>query len=181
MIKKILIGVAVLLVAFVLFFIYRVMNPVSPPDEVKISHNGLELSVTYSRPYQKGRLLFGNQDSEALQPYGIYWRFGADAATQLSVNKDFSFAGEMVSAGTYRMYAVPGKESFEISLNSDLGVFFAVAEPDYSKDVLKLNIPVALQSPPVEQMSIDFAGDSLGVNMAIKWGDLLLNIPISAN
>ena len=177
MIKKIFIGLGAIILILVGLFIYGIMFPTSPEDSASISHNGIEASVNYSRPFKKGRILFGGEES--LQPYGQYWRLGANAATELTVNQDFNFAGQTVPAGTYRMYAVPGPDNFEISLNSELGVFFAYEEPNYDLDVVKVKIPVQIQTPEIEQLTIDFAGDSLGVNMNVKWGDLFLSVPVS--
>ena len=177
MIKKIFIGLGIIILILVGLFVYGILNPASPPGSSDISHNGLDVSVTYGRPYIKGRKFFGGE--ETLQPIGQYWRMGANEATELTVNKDFTFAGKSVPAGSYRMYAVPGADNFEVSLNSELGVFFAFGEPDYNLDVVKVQVPRQTQSPAIEQLTIDFAGDSLGVNMAVKWGDLLLNVPIA--
>jgi hypothetical protein len=179
MIKKIFIGIGIVLFAFVLFVIYINVFPASPPDKASISNNGLDISVKYSRPYKKGRLIFGDEKDKALQPYGKYWRLGANAATEITFNKNVSFAGKPVNAGTYRMYAVPGAESFQIALNSEAGVFLAAREPDYKLDVLKVDVPVT-QSPETEQFTINFANDSTGVKMNFLWDKIQVTVPISA-
>src|SRR5690349_8853960 len=97
------------------------MRPKSPSGKASISHNGLEVSISYSRPYKKGRVIFGDTASGALQPNGQYWRLGANAATEITFNKDVTFAGKPLKAGTYRIYAVPGQGNWEIILNSELG------------------------------------------------------------
>ena len=106
MLKKILIGIGVLVLIFALYVAYLVMFPASPKGDASISANGLDIKVTYGRPYKKGRLIFGEEKDKALQPYGKYWRLGANAATEITFNKNVNFAGSPINAGSYRMYTV---------------------------------------------------------------------------
>ena len=177
MMKKIFIGLGVLLLAFVLFVAYNIMFPKSPPTSVEISDRGLDIKVTYGQPSKKGRLIFGEEKDGALQPYGKYWRLGANAATEITLSKNVTFAGQPLNAGTYRMYAVPGATSFQIGLNSEIGTFLAVREPDYALDVLKVEIPVQA-APETEKFTVSFSADSAGVNMDFVWDKTLLRVPI---
>jgi hypothetical protein len=181
MLKKILIGVGVVLLAIIGFFVYSNLFPKSPPTTTAFSDGGLDIKVSYSRPYKKGRLIFGEEKDEALQPYGKYWRLGANAATEITFNKNINFAGKPINAGSYRMYAVPGANSFQVCLNSETGVFIAASEPDYSKDVLKVEVPVMQAQAETEQFTINFAADSTGVNMDFVWDKIIVRVPITQN
>ncbi|MCE2893758.1 MAG: DUF2911 domain-containing protein [Flammeovirgaceae bacterium] len=179
MLKKILIGVGLLLVVFVGFIVYSNLFPKSPPTTKAFSENGLDINVAFGQPSKRGRLIFGEEKDGALQPYGKYWRLGANAATEITFNKDINFAGKAVKAGSYRMYAVPGANSFQVSLNSELGVFLGVMEPDYTKDVLKVDVPVVQSPTETEQFTINFASDSTGVNMDFVWDKIIVRVPIT--
>jgi hypothetical protein len=179
MLKKILIGLGVLFLAFVAFFGYGILFPTSPPTTATFSGQGVDITVNYSQPSKKGRLIFGDEASGALQPYGTYWRLGANAATEITFSQDVNFAGQAVAAGTYRMYAVPGATSFEISLNSELGVFLGVQEPDYSRDVVKVNVPVSTPAAEVEVFTISFEESGSEILMNIAWDNTLVAVPIS--
>jgi len=179
MIKKIFIGLGVLLLAFVLFVAYGIMFPTSPLKNTEFSDGGLDIKVTYSQPYKKGRLIFGEEKDGALQPYGKYWRLGANAATEITFSKNITFAGQPLNAGTYRMYAVPGATTFQIGLNRELGTFFAVREPDYSLDVLKVEVPVQTAPTETEQFTINFGSDSTGIKMDFLWDKVLVSVPIT--
>jgi hypothetical protein len=176
--KKILIGVGVVLLVIVLFFVYGNLFPASPPKTASISDKGLDINVKYSGPFKKGRLIFGEEKDKALQPYGKYWRLGANASTEITFSKNVNFGGKPVNAGTYRMYAVPGPTSFQVSLNSE-PAFLAVREPDYSLDVAKVDAPVT-EAPETEQFTISFASDSTGVNMNFNWDKVQFAVPIKA-
>lgn len=177
--KKIFIGLGLLLLAFVGFIGYGILFPKSPPTSVSFSDQGLDISVSYSQPSKKGRIIFGEEKDGALQPYGKYWRLGANAPTEITFNKDVNFAGKPVSAGTYRMYAVPGVDSFLISLNSEVGSFSGAGEPDYSLDVLKVDVPVTRMSDVTEKFIISFGKEADTINMDFAWDNLLIRVPIT--
>jgi Protein of unknown function (DUF2911) len=182
--KKILIGVGALVVAFVGWSVYGLFfaTPKSPKTSTTFTHeaSGLNLQVNYSQPSKRGRMIFGEEKDGALQPYGQYWRLGANAATELTFNKNINFAGQPVNAGTYRMYAVPGASSFQVVLNSEVGVNFGAAnDADHALDVLKVEVPVQPQDTETEKFTINFASDSVGVNMDFVWDKILVRVPIT--
>jgi hypothetical protein len=179
MLKKILIGVGVVLLVIVGFFVFGILFPKSPPTTTSFNENGLDIKITYSQPYKKGRLIFGEEKDGALQPYGKYWRLGANAATEITFNRDITFASKPVKAGTYRIYAVPGADSFQISLNSGLGVFLGIREPDYEKDVLKVDVAVVQSPTETEQFIVNFTSDPTGVNMDFVWDKIIVRVPIA--
>ena len=118
--KKILIGVGVVFLLFVLWSVYGLFfaPPVSPLATASYNQDGLMIDVSYSQPSKKGRLIFGNEEDGPIQAYGKYWRLGANAATEITFNKAVTFGGMPVDAGTYRMYAIPGADAFKVVLNS---------------------------------------------------------------
>ena len=54
----------------------------SPHETVKAAIDGGNVTITYGRPFAKGRKIFGG-----LVPYGQVWRTGADEATILETDK----------------------------------------------------------------------------------------------
>ena len=178
--KKIFIGLGVVLIGIVGFFGYALLFPKSPPKTASFSGDGLDISVTYGQPSKRGRLLFGEEKDGALQPYGKYWRLGANAATEITFSKDINFMGKPIDAGTYRMYAVPGANSFMIFLNSELGVTLSAAsEPDHSLDVISIEAPVETSPTESEMFAISFESYPDGVMMNFVWGKTLFGVPIT--
>lgn len=177
--KKILIGLSLVFVGIVGYFGYAFMFPKSPPTTASFSENGLDISVSYSQPSKRGRLIFGEEKDGALQPYGKYWRLGANAATEITFSENVTFMGKPVDAGTYRMYAVPGENSFMIYLNSELGVTLSAAsEPDHSQDVLSIEAPVETSPTESELFTISFESYPDGVMMNFVWDRTLFGVPI---
>lgn len=182
MLKKILIGLGVVVVLVGAYATYRLTRPpVSPYATASYNNDGLEIKVTYSQPSKKGRLIFGEASQNALQPYGVYWRLGANAATQISFNKDVTFGGQPMPAGTYRMYAVPGPSSFKIILNSETGVTFdAASDANHSLDLMSFDAPVQRNATSLETFLISFESAADGVRMDMAWDDVLFSVPIAA-
>ncbi len=177
--KKILIGTGVLVLAVVLgiFYLDNRNRTLSPPGLASYDSDNLTIEIPYSRPTKKDRLIFGTADEEALLPYGVYWRLGANEATEVTFNRDVLFNGNKISEGTYRMYAVPGENEFEISLSTDLGKWGAF-EPDYSLDVLKTMISVTNDNESVEQYTIRFEEEAPIVYIVCEWSGTKIKIPI---
>lgn len=179
--KKIFVGLGIILVAVIALAAYVALTTRShsPTKTTEFSHEGLDMKVVYCQPFKKGRLIFGEAKDGALQPYGKYWRLGANEATEITFSKDVTFAGKPVPAGTYVMYAVPGVNSFEVSLNSEVGRWGAM-EPNYSLDVVKVNVPVETAPSETEQFTINFGSDASGAVMNLVWDKTIVKIPITA-
>jgi hypothetical protein len=75
-----------LIIAVVVFFSYGMLFPSSPGGNVVFNSDNATFEVEYSRPYKKGRLIFGEKSDGALVPYAKYWRTGANAATTFSTS-----------------------------------------------------------------------------------------------
>ena len=168
----------VLLIAFVAYFSYAILFPSSPLDKVVYSseNSTFTYEVEYSRPYKKGRLIFGDSD-KALVPYGEYWRTGANAATTFSTSEDIIFGKDSLKAGKYSLYTIPGENTWTVAFNSDSERWLAVGEADPDKDVLRVSISTKT-TETVEQFTIDFSADSLNTYMNLKWDKTLISIPL---
>ena len=153
------------------------MRPVSPSKTESLSSNGLDILISYSAPYKKGRLIFGEASQKALVPYGAYWRLGANKATEITFNKDITFAGKSVKSGSYRMFAVPGEKVWEIILNKGLGKSGA-EEPDRSLDVLAIETESKSISSETEQFTIDLEEKGTEIIMRLIWDRTEIVIPI---
>lgn len=177
--RKILVGIVVVLLLVVGYIGYVMLTPrASPSQTTELSYEGVDIKIVYCRPFKKGRLIFGSKEDGALQPYGQYWRLGANEATEISFSKDVNFAGQLLPEGTYRMYAVPGASTWTIALNSELGQSGS-EEPNYSLDVLKVEIPAGSAPAETEQFVINLTDAGDGVNMDFVWDQTQVRVPIT--
>jgi|SRR6185295_2472442 len=177
--RKILVGLSAVVLFIAGYILYEVIvvSKRSPSKTTRYTYKDLEITVVYCQPSKRGRLIFGEEMDRALQPYGKYWRLGANAPTQITFNKDVIFEGASVKAGTYRMYAVPGPHAFQVSLNSEIGLSGS-SEPDYSKDIVKKDFLVN-ETQETEQFIINFSTDASLVYMDLIWDKVRIRVPIA--
>lgn len=181
MIKKIFIALIGFFLIVVFYFAYAVLiNPKSPKGNASIIEKDLELNVSYSRPYKNNRLIFGEKKDSALVPFNEYWRLGANFATELSLNRSILFSEKNLNAGSYRMYAIPNSKSWEVVINSEAGAF-GFNPPDKKNDILSVIVPVQEKDQSLEQFTIDFNKDSLGINLIMHWDKTKVLVPIKPN
>ena len=153
--KKILYTLLTLLVTFIVFVIYTVNNPVSPLLTASFTENGKDITITYSGPYKKGRLIFGTESESALVPYNKYWRTGANRHTMIKTKSDLSIANNTLKSGEYSMYTIPGENSWDVTFNST-NEYFGIMRPDPEKDLFTITVPSLNFEDVIEQFTIDF-------------------------
>ena len=142
------------------------MDIASFPSNYRVSEKVIK--IIYSRPQLKGRSL------EKLAPLGKKWRTGANEATEVTFYKDVVFGGTAVKAGTYTMYAIPGKTTWTVVLSSQLNVWGVYFHKD-ENDVAKVTIPVKQTEENLDVFSIAIDED-MTINMG--WGSTLISIPV---
>lgn len=172
--KKVFLILGLVLLAIVVYFVYTLANTRShsPADEASITVGGSEISISYCRPYKKGRVIFGE-----LVPFNTYWRTGANDATEINFTKDVKFGDQEVSAGRYRFYTVPEKDQWTVVLNSELGEW-GYGEPNYDLDVTRVTVPTATTTGEVEQFTISFEPGDGAVNLVMEWDRTSVSVPI---
>jgi hypothetical protein len=124
----------------------------SPSQTIKQSFGLGDISVEYSRPAVKGRVVFGD-----LVPYGKVWRTGANAATKLTFSDDISFGDVPVKAGTYALYTIPGKSTWTVMLYSDLTLGGNTADYKQEKEVARISVPAKYTEAKTESFTINIA------------------------
>ena len=176
--KNMLKIIGVLVLAFVGYVTYMLINPISPKDTVGYSSDNSTFEVVYSRPYKNDRLIFGSEEDGALVPFGKYWRTGANAATTFETSSEILFNGEPLKAGKYALFSFPYEDKWTVSLSSDSDVFFAISQPDPKLDVLQTSVDVKYLETPLEQFTIEFSKDSTYVKMSLMWDKTSVSIPL---
>ena len=153
--KKILYSLLLFVVVFLLYAFYVISNPVSPLKTITYSENNKEITITYSAPSKKGRLIFGAESESPLVPYNKYWRTGANRHTIINTNSDLIFSNNILSPGEYSLYTVPGENTWDITFNST-NAYFGISQPDSEMDLFTFSVPSNTLEGSVEQFTIDF-------------------------
>jgi DUF2911 family protein len=108
-----------------------------------------DVTITYSRPGVKGRVIWGD-----LVPYDKVWRTGANEATTIVFSKDVTIDGKALPAGTYSLHTIPGKSSWTIIFNKKSDQWGSY-EYDQAQDALRIQVtPTA--GPNQEWMAFSF-------------------------
>ena len=152
----------------------------SPEKTATYTKNGMDLSVNYSSPSKKGRVIFGE-----LVPYDIVWRTGANEPTTFTTATDILVAGQKLPDGTYSLWTKPGKDSWTIIFNNEVpewGVTVLSGGKETTRnpenDVVQVKASPETVSSPIEQFTIGFQQDG-PLNLTLSWDDTKVNVPIS--
>tara|TARA_B100001769_G_scaffold12035_1_gene8315 strand:+ start:21 stop:566 length:546 start_codon:yes stop_codon:yes gene_type:complete len=173
-------------VVFVVLLFYPLyitfLNPISPKSTINYNFDkndkSISLQVDYSRPYKKGRVIFGTEEEGALVPYNNYWRTGANFCTDFYNSSEILFNGNKLDSGKYFLYTFPNKNSWDIILNSDHGRF-GFFNPDRENDVLITSVTPISIDEDLEQFEIDFEKIDKNIFLRLRWEKTSVSIPIN--
>ncbi len=121
------------------------------------------VKVHYSSPRRRGREIFGE-----LVPFDELWRTAANEATEITLTRDVRVGGEVLQAGTYSLFSVPGLAEWTIIFNRGLGQN-GTAQYDESEDVLRVRVPATQMDQSYEVFTIAFESREVGVDLIILW------------
>lgn len=138
----------------------------SPAAKVHQTIGLSEVSVEYSRPAKRDRVIFGD-----LVPYGKIWRTGANMRTKFTSDTDLKIDGKELKKGTYAILTIPNQETWDIIFYSEYQTGGAPAELDESKVALKVSSKVMAMDYPMENFTIAFGdlADGISGHMYIMW------------
>ena len=147
----------------------------SPEEVNKLLVEGMDITVDYSRPYKKGRVIFGE-----LVPYGQVWRTGANEATTITFDSAVRVGGIPLPAGTYTLWTIPEADRWTVIFNSKMyswGVTYGgEAQRDPAADVARVEVPVETLSDEVEQFTI--AVDRSPTALTLSWDKTRVSVPL---
>jgi hypothetical protein len=93
-----------------------------------------DVTITYSRPGVKGRVIWGG-----LVPYDKVWRTGANEATTIVFSTDVKVNGQPLPAGTYSLHTIPTQDEWTVIFNTQADQWGSYAYND-STDALRLQV-----------------------------------------
>ena len=141
----------------------------SPPANSKATlSSGAVITIDYSQPSVKGRKI-----GTDIATYGKIWRTGANEATVFEVSKDVKVEGQLIPAGKYGLYSIPGEEEWVIIFNKtwkQWGTNYKEAD-----DALRVKVKPGKSSEFTEKMG--FAINDAG-KVSLKWGDIQVDFNV---
>ena len=130
--------------------------------------DGANVSITYGRPYLKGRTI-----GETVDPMpGQVWRLGADEATTISGNRPLTIGSTRVPAGDHTLWILATGDSWQLVVNQQTGQ--AGTEYDVARDLARIPMAVTEAGAATEQLTISIRNGQL----VIEWGRKVATVPL---
>ena len=169
--KKIIYVLAMIIVNYAIEA--QVKTPQPSPKSVLNQVVGLtDVTVEYSRPSAKGRVIFGD-----LVPFGKVWRTGANSNTTVSFSDDVVINGAILKKGKYALYTTPKADMWEV-------IFYATTDNwgnpenwDEKKVVVQTNVEPIVLGNNVETFTIginNLTNDSATLDIA--WEKTMVSV-----
>lgn len=167
--KKIITTLSFVLAAFTSFA--QDLPKPSPLGTVSQKIGVTDIKLEYSRPSVKDRIIFGD-----LVPFDKLWRFGANSCTKMTTTSSLYFNEGELKAGTYSVFAIPSKNSWEIIFNTDID---QGGTEDYSmeKDALRVKVvPKENSKTETFTLTVDNITDE-SATITVLWANTRVDIP----
>jgi len=150
--------------------------PASPHETVTASVGGKTITITYGRPYMKGRKIYGE-----LVPFDKVWRTGADEATTFTTDGDLMLGSLHVPAGTYALFTIPRNQmDWTVILNKVAKTWGSFSyEKNKAQDLGQTSAKLEKVATPVEQLTIAIQpGAGKNATLSITWETTRVTVPI---
>ena len=146
-----------------------------------------QITINYSRPAVKGRVVWGN-----LVPYGLGtseryadgkpfpWRAGANENTTIELNNDVKIEGSALPAGKYSIHMIPSEAEWIIIFNKKSNQWGSFSY-DESADALRVTV-TPVEAPFEEFLTYRFGSitDNSVVGF-LHWEKLKIPFQITLN
>lgn len=162
--KKLATSFCALLLAFSINA--QVKAPHTSPASILEQKVGLtDVKIEYSRPGVKERRIFGD-----LVPFGTLWRTGANKNTIVTLSTSATIDGKELSSGSYAIFTVPNKESWDVIFYKDTNNWGTPKKLDKNKIALKTSAKVHSIPFSVETFTMDInAINNKGARLEFIW------------
>lgn len=158
--------------AFVAMFADRPLGALSGRGHVDDVVAGVHFTGDYGAPRKRGRHIFGG-----LLAYGVWWRTGANAATQLSFDRDVVIDGVTVPAGDYSLSSIPEEDGGTLIINRRTGQ--GGQSYDEAEDQARVRMRRSALDETVEVFEIRVVPDGAGGRLELRWDDVVYWVPFT--
>jgi len=146
----------------------------SPSASVSQTIGVTNLTLTYSRPGVKGRVIWGG-----LVPYDSTWRTGANEPNSLTVSDTITVAGQTLPAGKYSILTIPRRDEWTVIFSGQKDLQGSTNH-DPKQDVLRVTATPDTTQPHTEWMWLGFEDlTTTSGSLVLRWQRLRLAVPIT--
>jgi hypothetical protein len=144
-------------------------KPLSPPMQAQAKVNGKTITIDYSAPSKRERVVMGQ-----LVPYGQVWRTGANKATTLTTDATLKLGTLTVPPGTYTLFTIPGRKEWTLIVNKQSGLW-GTNGYDEKQNLGTTKMTVKALAKPVEQFNIGVDKSAL----TLTWENTQASVPVT--
>lgn len=150
------------------------LGAVTTRDTARAQISGNAMSIDYGRPSLRGRNVWSN---------GVLgdtiWRTGANAATELTTQRDLRINGQVVPAGKYTLWThvLPRNVRYELIFNKQTGQWGTVYNP--AEDLIRVPLRERPVSSSAERFTMMIEPSGNGGVIAMQWGRKRLEVPFT--
>ena len=140
----------------------------SPHVRVEWDVSGAKISLTYGRPFLRGRTV-----GDSVEPLdGRVWRLGADEATTFTTDRDLMVGAAHVPAGEYTLWTISNGDATELIINDETGQWGT--DYDGSRDLGRTPMTIGALDTQAEQLTLHIEDSQL----RFEWGSTVASVPI---
>ena len=136
-----------------------------------------EISIEYSRPSKKGRILFG---PKGIVKYAKIWIPGANEASNIKFSNNVLINDKPVNAGRYSIWTIPGEKEWTLIFSKDWDQWHT-QYPGKDEDALRILVK-PIEGTQLELMTFYFplvTSNSATINL--HWGKTIIPFEIRLN
>ncbi|MCA6078391.1 DUF2911 domain-containing protein [Fulvivirga sedimenti] len=176
----IILGILIAVIVISMVALRQYTKSFSPEDTATIDMGEVSVTVHYCRPLVGDREIFGE-----LVPYGEVWRTGANEATVFRSTSDLQIGENILPAGEYSVFTVPGPENWDVIFNSETGqwgisvINGGKANRKEKNDILTTTVPAITTDEFFEQFTISLEGMSGEIDLIIMWENTMVVVPMN--
>ncbi len=143
------------------------------PHETTSAHiDGALITVSYGRPYMRGRTIMGG-----LVPYDRVWATGADEATTLTTTRAIRIGEVTFGQGRYSLWTLPSAGTWKLIVNRQTGQWHT--QYDERQDMARIDLEKRSLDKPVEQLTIAIEKAKHGGVLSIAWERTEVSVPFT--
>lgn len=146
----------------------------SPSSKIEQTVGLTNITLEYSRPSMKGRVIFGD-----LVPFGQLWRTGANANTKITFSDNVIIDGQELKKGTYAIYTIPFENTWTVMFYNDATNWGNPQKWDDTKVAAKTTVAVHPMNTKVETFTLSFDNLENGsAVLALLWENVYVGVKI---
>lgn len=149
------------------------LKKASTPRITSVKVGKAQLTLNYYSPGVRGRVIWGG-----LVPFDQVWVTGAHSANKFEISSDIKINGQVIKAGIYGLFTIPGKEKWTFILNTNHEQHLS-DDYDQKDDVFRLDIK-PIQTEMTQRLTFELKETSKKEGELIfKWENLSFSVPFT--